>query len=85
MHSQGNHDSSVGTATRLRDGQPKNPGFILRNGGGGEVLSMEVKRLDSEADHSLPSSAKVKIPWSYTFTALGLIKHTDNLICIQYT
>jgi hypothetical protein len=88
VHSQGNHNSSVGKGTRLRDRQPRNRGFILGIGG---TLSMEVKRVDCEADHSLPSGAKVKIPWSYTsptsypFKALGLIKHKDNFICIQYT
>jgi hypothetical protein len=33
-----------------------------------ETLSLGVKQLGCEADHSLPSSAKVKNIWSYTFT-----------------
>jgi hypothetical protein len=31
-------------------------------------LSLEVKQLGHEADHSPPSSAKVKNVWSYTST-----------------
>jgi predicted membrane channel-forming protein YqfA (hemolysin III family) len=33
------------------------------------TLSLGVKQLGHEADHSLPSSAKVKNAWSYTSTA----------------
>jgi len=33
-----------------------------------EVLSLGVKRPGREADHSPPSSDKIKTAWSYTFT-----------------
>jgi hypothetical protein len=48
------------------------------------ALSLGVKRLDREADHSPPSSAKVKNAWSYTstppyvFLVWCLVKHRDN-------
>jgi hypothetical protein len=48
------------------------------------ALSLEVKRLGREADHSPPSSAEVKNAWSYTFTpqyvfmAWCLVKHRNN-------
>jgi hypothetical protein len=48
------------------------------------ALSLGVKRLGHEADHSPPSSAKVKNVWSYTstpqyfFMAWCLVKHRDN-------
>jgi hypothetical protein len=44
-----------------------------------------VKRSETEADHSPPSSAEVKNAWSYTstlsfvFMAWRLIKHRDSL------
>jgi hypothetical protein len=47
------------------------------------ALSLGVKRLWREADHSLPSRAEVKSAWSYTstpksvFMAWCLVKHTD--------
>jgi hypothetical protein len=34
-----------------------------------EALSMRVKQLGCEADHSPPSSAEVKNAWSYTSTS----------------
>jgi hypothetical protein len=49
------------------------------------TLSLGVKRLGREVDHSLPSSAEVKNVWSYTstpqyvFMAWCLVKHRDNL------
>jgi len=45
---------------------------------------MGVKQLEHEADHSLPSGAKVKKEWSYNstpryvFMAWCLVKHKDN-------
>jgi hypothetical protein len=48
------------------------------------ALSLGVKRLRREADHSHPSSADVKNAWSYTsipqyvFMAWCLVKHRDN-------
>jgi hypothetical protein len=48
------------------------------------ALSLGVKRPGREADHSPPSSAKVKNTWSYTstpqyvFMAWCLVKHRDN-------
>jgi hypothetical protein len=48
------------------------------------ALSLEVKRPGRETDHSLPSSAKFKNVWNYTFTpqydfmAWCLVKHRDN-------
>jgi hypothetical protein len=48
------------------------------------ALSLGVKRSGREADHSPPSSAKVKNAWSYTstpqyiFMAWCLVKHRDN-------
>jgi hypothetical protein len=49
-----------------------------------QTLSPGVKGPEREADHSPPSSAEVKNPWSYTsalqyvFMAWYLIKHRDN-------
>jgi hypothetical protein len=49
-----------------------------------EALSLGVKRPRREANHSPPSSAKVKNAWSYTstsqyvFMAWCLVKHRDN-------
>jgi hypothetical protein len=49
-----------------------------------EALSLEVKHLGHGADHSPPSSAKVKNVWSYTsisqyvFMAWCLVKHRNN-------
>jgi hypothetical protein len=49
-----------------------------------EALSLGVKWPGSEADHSLPSSAEVKIPGAippfpqYVFMAWCLVKHRDN-------
>jgi hypothetical protein len=48
------------------------------------ALSLGVKRLGREADHSPPSCAEVKNAWSYTstpqyvFVAWCLVKHRDN-------
>jgi hypothetical protein len=48
------------------------------------ALSLGVKQLGHEADHSPPSSAKVNNSWSYTstpqyiFVAWCLVKHRDN-------
>jgi hypothetical protein len=48
------------------------------------ALSLRVMWLGHEADHSPPSSAKVKNVWSYTstpqyvFMAWCLVKHKDN-------
>jgi len=48
-----------------------------------EALSLGVKQLESEADHSPPPSAKVNV-WNYTstppyiFMAWCLIKHRGN-------
>jgi hypothetical protein len=48
------------------------------------ALFLGVKRPWREADHSPPSSAEVKITWSYTFIpkyvfmAWCLVKHRDN-------
>jgi hypothetical protein len=48
------------------------------------ALSLEVKQPGREADHSPPSSAKVKNAWSYTplpqyvFMAWCLVKHRDK-------
>jgi hypothetical protein len=48
------------------------------------ALSLGVKRPRREADHSPPSSAEVKKPWSYTSTPQYaympwcLVKHRDN-------
>jgi hypothetical protein len=50
------------------------------------ALSLGVKRLGREADHSLPSSAEVKNAWSctsapqYVFMAWCLVNHRDNLL-----
>jgi hypothetical protein len=47
------------------------------------VLSLGVKQLGCEADHSPPSSARVKNAWSYTFIpqyvfmVWCLVKHRD--------
>jgi hypothetical protein len=47
------------------------------------VLSPGVKQQGCEADHSLPSSAKVKNAWRYTFTppyvfmVWDLVKHSN--------
>jgi hypothetical protein len=49
------------------------------------LLSLGVKQLRHEADHSPPSSAKVKNAWSYTSTSpiclhgWCLVKHRDKL------
>jgi hypothetical protein len=54
---------------------------LLSNGYGGSFPG--VKRPECEDDHSPPSSAVVKTPWSYTFIrpyifmASCLIKHSD--------
>jgi hypothetical protein len=54
------------------------------------ALSLGVKQLEYEADHSPPSSAEVKNEWSYTstpqyvFTAWCLVKHWDNFIFYLY-
>jgi hypothetical protein len=51
---------------------------------GSRGSSLGVKQLGCEADHSYPSSAKVKDAWSYTstptynFMASYLAKHRDN-------
>jgi len=48
------------------------------------ALSLEVKRLRREADHSPPPNAEVKNAWSYTstspyvFMVYCLVKHRDN-------
>jgi hypothetical protein len=48
------------------------------------ALSLGVKWLGCEVDHSPPSNAKVKNAWSYTstpqyvFMAWYLVKHSDN-------
>jgi hypothetical protein len=48
------------------------------------AFSLDIKRPGREADHSPPSSAKVKKVWSYTSTLpislhdVGLVKHRDN-------
>jgi hypothetical protein len=53
------------------------------------ALSLWVKRLRREADHSPPSSAAVKNGWSYTstpqfvFMAWCLVKHRDNFTLID--
>jgi hypothetical protein len=52
------------------------------------ALSLELKRLGREADHSLPCSAEVKNAWSYTstpqytFMVWCLVKHRDNFTFI---
>jgi hypothetical protein len=52
------------------------------------ALYLEIKRPGREADHSSPSSAKVKNAWSYTsipkyvFTAKCLVKHRINFTFI---
>jgi hypothetical protein len=49
-----------------------------------EALSLGVKWLESEVDHSSPSSAEVKNAWSYTSTPQYIfmewcyVKHRDN-------
>jgi hypothetical protein len=49
-----------------------------------EALSLGVKRLGREADHSPPSTAEVKNAWNYTstpqyvFMVWCLFKHRDN-------
>jgi hypothetical protein len=54
------------------------------------AVSLGVKRLGREADHSPPSSADVKNAWSYTFTpqyvfmAWCLVKHRDNFTFTYY-
>jgi hypothetical protein len=57
------------------------------------ALSLGVKRLGLEADHSPPSSVEVKNAWSYTstpqyvFMAWCLVKHRDNFtfyLVVQY-
>jgi hypothetical protein len=51
---------------------------------GSGALSLRVKRPGREADHSPPSSADVKNPWSYTstsryvFMAWCLVEHRDR-------
>jgi len=48
------------------------------------ALSLGLKRLRGETDHSCPSSAEVKNAWSYTsttkfvFMAWYLVKHRNN-------
>jgi hypothetical protein len=48
------------------------------------ALSLGIKQLGHEADHSPPSSAKIKNVWSYTctpqyiFMVWCLVKHRDN-------
>jgi hypothetical protein len=55
------------------------------------TLSLGVKWLGHEADHSPPSSAKVKNAWSYTstpqyvFMAWYLVKERDNFTFIFYS
>jgi hypothetical protein len=54
------------------------------------ALSLGVKQLGREADHSPPSSAVVKNPWSlpplphYVFMAWCLVKNRDNFILNLY-
>jgi hypothetical protein len=54
------------------------------------ALSLGVKRLEREADHSPPSSAEVKHAWSYTsippyvFMVWCLVKHRDNFTFYLY-
>jgi hypothetical protein len=54
------------------------------------TLSLGVKRLGHEADHSLPSSAEVKNARRYTstppyvFVAWCLVKHRDNFIKMYF-
>jgi hypothetical protein len=58
------------------------PPNLLTNGYHG--LTLEVKQLEHEADHSPLSNAKAKNEWSYTstsqyvFTAWCIVKHRDN-------
>jgi hypothetical protein len=53
------------------------------------ALSLGVKQLRHEADHSPPSSAEVENVWSYTstpqcvFIAWCLVKHRDNFTFID--
>jgi hypothetical protein len=53
------------------------------------ALSLGVKQPGHEADHSPPSSAKVKNAWSSTYTpqyvsmAWYLVKHRDNLLSFR--
>jgi hypothetical protein len=67
------------TASRMALG-PTQPPIQWVSG----ALSLGVKRPEREADHSLPSSAKVKNAWSYTsipryvFMVWCLVKHRDN-------
>jgi hypothetical protein len=55
------------------------------------ALSLGVKRLGCEADHSPPSSAYVKNAWSYTstpqyvFMAWWLVKHRDFAFNFTFT
>jgi hypothetical protein len=74
-----NRDSSVGIATRLRAGWPRNLSFII---GGARTFICSIRiRLAmgptqpliqlvpwDEAEHSLPPSAEVRNKWSYTST-----------------
>jgi hypothetical protein len=54
---QASRDSSVGTVTRLQDGQPRNSGSIP---GGGKRLSSTLKRLGRKDDPLTANSADVK-------------------------
>jgi hypothetical protein len=73
------------TASRVALG-PTQPPIQLVPG----ALSLGVKRLGREADHSLPSSTAVKIPRAlptvpqYAFMVWCLVKHRDNFTFTFY-
>jgi hypothetical protein len=79
-------DSSVGTVTRLYNGQPKSWGLIPSRGtpslpySGYRVLfTLVVEPQGHEADHSHPSHAKVEW-WSCTSTLASSSWHAWCLI-----
>jgi hypothetical protein len=57
-----------------------------------EALTLGIKQLGCESDHSLPSGAEVKNSWHctstppYVFMAWWLVKHRDNFtyICLLF-
>jgi hypothetical protein len=59
------------TPSRLARGSTT-ASYAMENGERG--ISLEIKRLGCEADHSPPSSAKVKNAWSYNSTPPFIFK-----------